>query len=590
MRRMWKLAQKHRSDILVCIILAITIWITYFWYSSGFGLNGDDYLRISQIIGEPLGEVFSQIKYWFFNKSEGRPLHPFLVFSLSYLGFQIGGLQATYLLAFCILTINAFLFYLLLKRIFNQPSFSVTGVLAFALFPADNSKIWLTAVLGYHLALSLFLVASHFYLSEKRILSYLLISCSLLIQEYSFVLFFAAPLLKRLSASKLKREVYLNTFILTCILFAVFIIRKLLGEGRVAELNIFSALLRSLHNMLFGPAVSLGMYISRPFQTLEALNEEGILLILIPLCFVGFTLLISRLKFSKVNDYLLEWLKIKYNFLFLSAPSVFKDFAKLVGLGYTLLILAYPLTLLPSYSIYSITGPDSRIHSVAVFGASVLVGTASSIILFVAGLYHKKKIATFCISCLFSLLVGYGLIVQIDYKDSWQIQKSFWTQVVNLCPDIEDGTVIVIETIDNPTYPRTRQFDTYGENSWTYPWILEQIYNIPDNWQLKPTLHLLKQGWEDDTLISSSNGNESLSQLLSRSQLTYHQDTAIESSNLIFLEEKNGLLIRRTQPVMINDKEYFLKLPSSSKSEKLEKKGFYKYLILPEQEENMLIG
>lgn len=598
MKKLWNLTKKS-DDILVFIIIAITLWITYFWYSYDFGIHGDDYLRVGRVLGASTEELLEQINFWALESSEGRPLHPLLILLFSYLGFQIGGIQAIYFFAFAILTLNAFLFYLLLKRIFNQPSFTVTGTLSFCLFHADISKIWLTSVIGYHPALSLFLIAAHFYLGKRRALSYFFIFCSLFIQEYSFCLFFAAPLFRKTSFSKLKRNILLNTFTLTGLLFIVFVLRKLLGENRVSELKIFPAVLRGIHNMIFGPVVSLGTYVSRPLETLASLNDEKILLIFLLSCFTGFVWVISRLKFDSLNKELLQRSLFENKLFHLNAPSIFQDYVRVIILGLTLLFLAYPLTLLPTYSVYEITGAKSRIHFVAIVGASILTGAIFSISLFFSNTYSRRRMANVSIACLFSLLVGYGLLVQIDYKDSWQIQRSFWTQVVNICPDIEQGTVILVKPIKNPRYSRPRQFDTYEENTWAYPWVLEQIYKIPRTWKFKPSLYVLEKDWETniDSLVKSNTDiggtesiYESIYEILTRSQFLYQGDNRIDGPNLIVLEEKDGVLIRKTQPLKLDGEEFFLKLPPISEDTKLEKKAFYRYLVLPAGEKGVPIS
>jgi hypothetical protein len=143
-------------------------------------------------------------------QGQGRPLHDGLVYLLSFIGFRLGGLHVLYWIGYAILTVNAFLFYTLLKRLSDQQVFAVTGALAFCLFPAHTVQTWLTIAFAVQPALMLLLIAIHCYLSDRKKLSYLLIFGSLLCYETFFPnLSFSRRLGKKTTSTVARLETYL---------------------------------------------------------------------------------------------------------------------------------------------------------------------------------------------------------------------------------------------------------------------------------------------------------------------------------------------------------------------------------------------
>ena len=125
---------KNLDSLKILVLLAITTWIAHFWHSASFGLYEDDLGRFAHSMGMTWSE------FWGALQNQGRPLHEGLINLFLLLGFKLGGLPGIYLIGYIILTVNAFLFYGLLKRLSNQQVFVVTGALAFCLFPADTTQ------------------------------------------------------------------------------------------------------------------------------------------------------------------------------------------------------------------------------------------------------------------------------------------------------------------------------------------------------------------------------------------------------------------------------------------------------------------
>lgn len=564
-------------NFFILLLLGTIIWIANFWHFADFGLYEDDWNRVPVIIGLSWDQLFSKIisDAGF----QGRPFHDGLIYLFSFLGFQLGGLQYAYIIGFVITTINAFLFYLLIKRTYHHHFFTLIGTLTFCLFPADTTRDYLTHSLGIQPSLAFLLIALHCYLLGQKRLSYLVAFLCLIAYEPLFTVFFGAPLLSKKWDSKLSSELFKHFVILVTIIGCTAIARKLGGENQVSSFGIQSIALL-LTNPVIGSITSLVMLVYRPIETLFHLSRE-IYLLCIP-CLIMFGWLISRLNFNiSDNQYISNTL---FSVEKLSKlPDSVQDHIKPIVTGLTFLLLAYPLTM-TSYG-FAISGRSTRVHVAAIIGTSILSACLCSILLLTANKFGKRRIATVVIASFFTLLVGFGLRVQQDYQLMWEHQRGFWSDVVRLCPDLVEGTVIFVE----PSGLRdTRQKIPFKESrgvsdprqikglEWELPAVLPNLYEFPSSWKLKPRAYRLQSNWQDKILA----GKNSL-RVDAAIPVLIHDDIKREviSTNVILLETKNGQLTRKVGSIVIADRKIELKAIGLPSVNQLPKKHLYKYLI-----------
>jgi len=163
----------------VLLLLFLVIWVSNFLLSNSFGLYEDDYSHISpRMASDPstlMPILVSNFAVW----PQGRPLHFSFPKIFGYIGFSLSGLRGIYVIGALILTLNAFLFYLLLRRLGSE-SFALLGSFAFCLFPADTTRPFLTHAIGYQPSLTFLLIATHLYLSGLKTASYSVILGALL--------------------------------------------------------------------------------------------------------------------------------------------------------------------------------------------------------------------------------------------------------------------------------------------------------------------------------------------------------------------------------------------------------------------------
>ncbi|HEY9701017.1 MAG TPA: hypothetical protein V6C58_01130, partial [Allocoleopsis sp.] len=452
-----------KQEFRPILFFAIITFIAHFWHFPNLGLYEDDYFLISQPMTMNLKD-FADFMSWHilnFNVTEGRPLLYLIEFSLGWIGHLIGDFQPLYLINYLVIFTDAILCYFFLKSLWNQPIFVFSGTLAFILYPADTNHAYLTNVCIYT-AIALLLSAFLTYIYNLKLLSYLLIFASLFCYETVFPLFIIAPLLKNTWDKNIFKSLGKHTIILVLMLLTVFVARKLTGEARISNLDTLTLILTPLKQMAIGPVVSMSMFIYRPWQTLLHLNSELIIFIIV--AFIGIFFGLYQLT---INPELADQ-QINNN-------DNYPIIKKLACLGLTLLILSYPLFF--TRSAMAINGRDSRVHTTAVIGASLLIGLIVYLLVnFTKNYRFTQQLTQGSLAIFFALLLGFGLTVQQANELTWKYQQSFWTDIIKLCPDLQPETIILVDA------PLKIGEHLHSFIQWGTPLTLRQIYHFPDSW------------------------------------------------------------------------------------------------------------
>lgn len=578
--------------IFLWFFLAFITFIAHYWHYNNLGLYEDDYFLVGHPMSMNLDE-FSEFMKWHvlnFGHTEGRPLLYIIEFTVGFIGNLLQDFHSLYLINYLVILLSNILVYKFLKSIWNQPVFIVTGTLAFALFPADTNHAYLTHICLY-VSVIFLLLAFLSYFSNHKLISYLLIFASLFCYETVFPLFITAPLLKSIKNKwdkKIFKETFKHALIMVGMLAIVFIARKLTGEARINELSLITLLLNPIYQMIIGPVVSLSMFLYRPAQTLLNLNRE--ILILTSLCFWAFILLLSNLKIQPEN-----------NFGDQDNIKTLSPVKKLVILGLTLLILAYPFNF--TRVATQINGRDSRVHMTAAIGASILVGLLCFLIINLAKSKISTNITNGALAIFLSLLVGFGLTVQQENQKSWQYQQAFWTNIIHLCPDIMPDTIILV---DAPHLNMGKHLHSFRQ--WGVPMTLREIYKFPSTWArldellptsdrprwyfwrrytLYPKVYMLNHNWQE-TIVKQDKFDFDRKNKAFDYFLQWEPSRLIDSSNIILLEEKNEQLIRRSEPLTINNQIFEFKTMAKTLEKPVKKGVLYNYLI--KQDDTKLVS
>jgi hypothetical protein len=557
----------------VVLPLAFIIWLAHFWGVRHFGLYEDDWFFIPGVMGIGWPDLWKVIQNDLgLGRTLGRPLGMMLIQGLSFLGYKAGGLTAIYELAFLILVMNAVLFYSFLTKLFSDTRVAFCGAVAFALFPADTTQVFLTHALWLQPAITFLLIALLLYLSGWNVASYIAISLSLLTYETPVAVFAMAPLLLRRGR---KTEIFRHWLVLLGILGSVAVLRAITADSRVAHAGT-RELLTGAANLIVGPLTCLLMYFYRPVQGLFSLNQPEI--VVISLSFVGLVLVLAG-HFATGTVAIQDSSARKQQ----HARS-----SRLLWAGVVMLVAAYPLTF--TTVGFSVAGRGTRVHLAAALGGSILFAWLLSRILASRDTPLARWASIAGLASYFTLLVGFGLTVQKDYVLGWQEQQGFWSDLVRLCPDLKDGDVIFVE----PTGLRdTRQFlflrkDVYGvpdtrqiKSLDTLTSVLGQIDVFPKTWSRPPQVYRLPPKWMRDLfvndqtlrLMSNDNGEWSTPAIWTGG--------SVVAAHAIFIETKGGHLTRRAD--LVNPStgtRVRLKADSVPASHAIHS-PVYNYLILP---------
>jgi len=540
------------KTLAILLLIAALIWVTRFWHSPQFGLYEDDYTRIPQALamtGSELWKIIVQAFRYFLD--HGKPLHPTLIYSLALIGGRIGDLFGVYIIGYLIVTINAFLFYGLIKRISNQ-TFALISVLAYCLYSADTTQAFITHSLGLQPSLTFLLLAMHSYLSDKKVLSYLLVTGILLNYETPFLIFLGAPLLKKNWDKRLIRELALNAVMLGGILLSVLLIRYFIGESRVSGLAFPEVVTIPITHMIQGPLVAFGSYFYRPIQAVLNLNTEMVLLMAISFPIFAWILIKSKFSNKQIlsaeadspilqdQDEISRIPKLKFG-EWKNLGEFFLPL-KLALTGIVMLILAYPLTF--TVRAYAISGRDTRVHFGAALGAALLWASILYAALLLAERYRWKKVVALSLAGVCSLLLGFGLVVQWDYQRAWRLQQELWSDIVEFVPDLSDGTVILV---DPNGLEDTKHIDA---NTWSMPLVMQYIYEFPSTWQRAPRAHRLLPDWEERVLHNS----------LEIKAVDFKWEYVVVPWNdTVILETSKGRVVRRLEELQIDGEPYILK-------------------------------
>ena len=348
------------------------------------------------------------------------------------------------------------------------------------LYSADTTQAYLTLSLGFQPSITLFLLAGHLYLSRSRWMAYAVATLMLLTYETTFTAFFAFPLLSPKPGGGWLKEGAKHVIILGALLTVASVRRMAVGDDRLANLGIRTAVLTPLVHMLQGPPVSLGTYLYRPIQSLQSFNAEVALVAL--LAGGAFALAARRLSLGAPNSlgaclaqiWAEHGLARRLRAAIRSIPPELGRLLRIGLAGLIMLVLAYPLTF--TVRAYAISGRDTRVHAAGALGAALIVGTLLLVILWFGEATHRRALVVAPLAVWLGLLAGYGMVLQSDYVHAWEYQKAFWSELVPLLPDLTDGTVVLVEP---GGLKDTKQI---AANHWSLPIVLEQLYQFPAAW------------------------------------------------------------------------------------------------------------
>jgi nitrogen fixation-related uncharacterized protein len=546
-----------RKDGLNLALLALLFWGARYVFTPYFGLYEDDHTIIPNAVMMSFTELMKYIGNYIIHLSgHARPLSNSFIYLFSNLGWHLADMQGAYIIGFLIEALNISLFYLLILRVFNR-RLALISTLAYALFAADTTQIFLTHSLGLQPSITLLLLAFHSYISGKKILAYLLAGIILFSYETPYLIFLAAPLFQTKWQRNILKEMALHALIMGVMLAATYQLRVTLGDDRVLGLGFTESIKTSVLHMIQGPAYSLYSYFLRPWQIVHWLDLSIVIGIIL-----SFVAILAWLWFGKAyqsDDSSVDNIKA------LLKPGI---------IGLVMLILAYPLTFTTRAII--LAGRETRVHSAAVVGAALVMGVFLVLLIEIANRLHIGKLAPFGLAGLFCLLLGFGMAVQRDYRQAWQFQREFWTKLLPLIQDVDRDTAILVR---NTGLSEPAQIQA---NTWNLPRILNQIVTFPAEWEDQaPRVYRLQGDWQN-WLVSTDN--EQILQVNANTVAApqgYYQD--VSSDKVILINTAKGIFTRQTEPLNLGSASITFKPLGKLILNELPKGFLYRYLIMEQK-------
>ena len=547
---------RHWHDAALIGLLALLFLFARYWYSRRFGLYEDDWTIIPAAGQRSFGELLVFCWNYFIHMyGHARPLSDIYIYLLSFVGWKLAGMWGLYWLGFAVQVTNIGLFYALLVRLSGR-RMAVMTCIAYVLYSADTTQIFLTHSLGVHPSITLLLLSLHCFISPRLGFwrwpaAYVLAFVILFSYETPFPIFFAAPLLLWPWNRRWFTRAALHVVLVGLMLAGVLVFRSWIGDDRVAGTGVGSLLLQAADRVVRGPLVSLGSYLIRSRVALKNIHTLGV---------AAFGLLgagLAALALFVENEQP-------------SRPfsAGLRQAGRLAAVGLAMLLLAYPLTL--TVDPATMFGRGTRAHTAAGLGCAVFLGAVGLAALEVLG--RRAWAGKLLIALIAAPLAGFGFMVQTDFVRGWQMQRTFWTDLVFTVQDFSDGDVILVEP---GIFPQDTDF--IEANTWNMPRVLEQLVHFPDGWQNPPKVYRLMLGWENRIL--SGDGSLTLDGGTVYAPGSLYQQ--VNPARAIFILNDNGQMQRAGGRLSFNGEALQVK-PGGPAAGLPVNEFLYPYVILSE--------
>ncbi|MBN2257970.1 MAG: hypothetical protein JW704_09115 [Anaerolineaceae bacterium] len=165
---------------------------------------------------------------------------------------------------------------------------------------------------------------------------------------------------------------------------------------------------------------------------------------------------------------------------------------KLYLAGLVMLGASYLISFTVAASI--LNGRDARVHAAAIVGASLITGTLLEQLMALLKNNPVRFIVVPLLAAYMAFFVGFGFVVQNEYRLAWSYEKRFWS---DLLPQIQDAGENKITLVAACSIPETTQI---GANTWNVPRVLEQLFVFPSSWAAPPRVYRLLPNWQESIL------------------------------------------------------------------------------------------
>jgi len=444
-----------RYKIIVFLFLVIATYIIDFSQCAHFGLYEDDYWSIAAGYSMHFHELFNRFVSIFSHWPTGRPLNHFLPLLLGYIAGSIHSITVLYYFgAFC-LAFNCYFVFLIAYELLDFRSAIIASV-AYLIFPADSTRQLLIHISHVQSSMTFALLACYLWLHTERyrFWSYPIAALCLMSYETAFLIFISLPLFTVIYNRK---DTFLRLFAhgIYCmiVLILFYIVRKFIGDARVTDYlsSPGETIIKSISSTYIGP---ITIFKSIYYSVVLGVRYIGVQSFIVALVSLVGIILLCRLYRS--NEIILRS-KASYIYLLVAA---------FIALG-----SAYLLTLV-NYPPVQLYGRLTSTHVAAAFPFAMLVGIISAVV------GQSKGI----LKTAYYIILAFGLIstisnarlVQDGYVATWQTEKGFWQQILNMAPDLDKNSTVIVYGTPAPT----QTLPVVMANSWADYFACRALYNF----------------------------------------------------------------------------------------------------------------
>ncbi len=472
------------KHLAVCAFVFAVAWLAHFSQSRNMGFYSDD----MTFAVPPLTWQLHDVARWIntqiriYPEPQGRPLGFLLGLIIPYFGYQLGGVPGMFVLGWIILSVNTLLFYYLLRRCLRPP-LPLFGAMFFLLFPADTTRPFLCHAHVLQPSLMFLLVAGHFYLNGRwwrRALSYVVIAACLVTYETALLPFLAVPLLERARDRRWLIRFGLHGVIVGAIVVAVYVTRMHGGEYRAVEASAskFKTVGEIVAGSIIGPVAVAKACVQRAFQGARDL-------FLRPAELIGFIAALGVFVLSFGLGYRRARVSDDASRVLLSI-----DVRRAARFGAAAMLVSY-LFCFTHFPPWCTEGQETSVHLAATIGACTLLAAGAGNVYLLRprqALLRRcwPAVSLFLIALYFTLIFSSSLDVQKAYVSLWRQKQQFWTQVLDLCPDIREGTMVVCDgQLAQPVIDHHAIW-FMPPNCWSDSLVLRYSYQMPGAWKVIP--------------------------------------------------------------------------------------------------------
>jgi hypothetical protein len=446
------LTRRRMSYLLIFLVTLVG----KFLFASQFGLYEDDYLQILPFYGtrwdQVLGLVWNDLCTW----PHGEPIG-FAVADLhAYLVTRFDTLIIPYLLGLFLVALNGCLFYRLARTIASDFA-SLIAACVFVLYPADTSEQIIMNQPWQLMNLTIILLAFLLY-RRRRIVSYGLGLCSLLIYEHFFFPFAAAPFLIERGERFSLRKCVSHGLYMALAGCCLILVRGFVGERRA------QGVLTDPGQILWRIPSAIGIGLANSFQTIWSRSLDALLhgdffswsmIVLVAIYFLLALGWRSFIEPSAIVGY-----RSRQDWLIVAVGAVFAAAA------------GYVLSFRPdNYPPILNLGRLSGFNGPASIGVCLLIACGISMLLQYAA--FGRSLFMFASVLVVGCLTVVGLYIQkIDYVESWAQQKSVLKQLLATSGSWKPDTTCIIDV----DHSEAKQLETPG---FSLTWLCFDLTYVP---------------------------------------------------------------------------------------------------------------